>query len=207
MVRTPEQSDSCTMNGVSATVCWAFNGSSTHFLRRADGTVRTTGAAGSFTENTAGTMQITPFRSRLYHLLALFCQPKLLQAGEWSGYARSEVRLFPHVPQTRRRLTAESRCPSSPCTTPPGPMVSRVSPSNPSTAGTSTTANVHMAMCVNWSGLRSATPGNYAPVQQGILGRRGITTAGRQHQPDRPGRGYRSGRQAGPALGQSQPDA
>jgi hypothetical protein len=49
-------------------------------------------------ENTTGMMQVTPFPSRLLLLLALVWQTNLLQAGEWSGYAQSEVRLFPHSP-------------------------------------------------------------------------------------------------------------
>ena len=49
-------------------------------------------------KNMTGSMPITPIRHHLFLLLALLCQPDLLQAGEWSGYAQSEVRLFPQSP-------------------------------------------------------------------------------------------------------------
>jgi len=55
---------------------------------RADASLKTMG----------GTTPITAIRYCRFLLLSLFCQPGLLQAGEWSGYAQSEVRLFPHSP-------------------------------------------------------------------------------------------------------------
>lgn len=45
-------------------------------------------------------MQITPFRVRLFLLLALaFCDgmPERLHAGEWPGYAQSGARALPHI--------------------------------------------------------------------------------------------------------------
>jgi hypothetical protein len=46
-------------------------------------------------------MQIAPFRTGLLLLLVLACCDGMhgrLQAGEWSGYAQAEARLFPHSP-------------------------------------------------------------------------------------------------------------